>query len=179
SYVRISEHCELAPNSRITVVVPPGHSGLCPAHEHLPHTSRNETAGRAVPLSGQHLDCRSVGSLEIWVVGPTRCAEDATSARRPIGARSTCRPTIDEGARLPASTAVGLYMRFGRRPQRGVEALREGQTRDAWRDSGLAAAVTDASFSVEPGEIFVVMGLPGAGKSTLIRVVNGLLPASA
>jgi glycine betaine/proline transport system ATP-binding protein len=43
----------------------------------------------------------------------------------------------------------------------------------------MTAAVIDASFEVEPGEIFVVMGLSGSGKSTLIRMVNGLLPTSA
>ena len=80
---------------------------------------------------------------------------------------------------MPAIQADGLYKIFGRRPQRGVEALRQGQTRDELRDSGLTAAVIDASFSVEPGEIFVVMGLSGSGKSTLIRMVNGLLPATA
>ena len=81
---------------------------------------------------------------------------------------------------MPAITADGLYKIFGRRPQRGVEALQQGRTRDELRDdSGLTAAVIDASFSVEPGEIFVVMGLSGSGKSTLIRMVNGLLPTTA
>src|SRR5699024_6721652 len=109
---------------------------------------------------GRSLDCRAVVHLEIWVDGPPRCATDATSTRSPNGACSTCRPTIDEGARVPAIQADGLYKIFGRRPQRGVEALRQGQTRDELRDSGLTAAVIDASFSVEPGEIFVVMACP-------------------
>ncbi|GAA1483222.1 glycine betaine/L-proline ABC transporter ATP-binding protein [Brachybacterium fresconis] len=79
----------------------------------------------------------------------------------------------------PVITADGLYKVFGRRPARGVEALRQGRDRAELRDEGLTAAVIDASFSVEPGENFVVMGLSGSGKSTLIRMVNGLLPASA
>ncbi|MDN5685868.1 MAG: glycine betaine/L-proline ABC transporter ATP-binding protein [Brachybacterium sp.] len=79
----------------------------------------------------------------------------------------------------PVITADGLYKVFGRRPTRGVEALRQGRDRAELRDEGLTAAVIDASFSVDPGEIFVVMGLSGSGKSTLIRMVNGLLPASA
>ncbi|MFC7464339.1 glycine betaine/L-proline ABC transporter ATP-binding protein [Brachybacterium sp. GCM10030252] len=80
---------------------------------------------------------------------------------------------------MPAITADGLYKIFGRRPARGVDELRKGGSRDELRNQGLTAAVIDASFSVEPGEIFVVMGLSGSGKSTLIRMVNGLLPASA
>jgi glycine betaine/proline transport system ATP-binding protein len=80
---------------------------------------------------------------------------------------------------VPVISADGLFKVFGRRPQRGVEALRRGSTRDQLREDGLTAAVIDASFEVEPGEIFVVMGLSGSGKSTLIRMVNGLLPATA
>jgi len=79
----------------------------------------------------------------------------------------------------PVISAEGLYKIFGRRPQRGVRDLRSGSSREDLREQGLTAAVIDASFSVDPGEIFVVMGLSGSGKSTLIRMVNGLLPATA
>lgn len=68
-----------------------------------------------------------------------------------------------------------IYKVFGRRPQRGVARLRAGADRDELRADGLTAAVIDASFSVDPGQIYVVMGLSGSGKSTLIRMVNGLL----
>lgn len=44
---------------------------------------------------------------------------------------------------------------------------------------GTTAAVIDASFTVEPGQIFVVMGLSGSGKSTLLRMLNGLLEPTA
>ena len=36
-----------------------------------------------------------------------------------------------------------------------------------------------ASFSVEEGELFVVMGLSGSGKSTLVRLINGLMTPSS
>jgi glycine betaine/proline transport system ATP-binding protein len=71
-----------------------------------------------------------------------------------------------------ALRAEGLYKVFGRRPQDAVERLRAGTPRDEL--DGATAAVIDASFEVERGEIFVVMGLSGSGKSTLIRMLNGL-----
>jgi glycine betaine/proline transport system ATP-binding protein len=38
--------------------------------------------------------------------------------------------------------------------------------------TGCVAAVRDVSFDVQPGEVFVVMGLSGSGKSTLVRMIN-------
>ncbi|MCP3817179.1 glycine betaine/L-proline ABC transporter ATP-binding protein [Streptomyces sp. A3M-1-3] len=68
-----------------------------------------------------------------------------------------------------------LYKVFGRRPDDAVRRLEAGAGRDELRGEGTTAAVIDASFSVEPGQIFVVMGLSGSGKSTLLRMLNGLL----
>lgn len=39
---------------------------------------------------------------------------------------------------------------------------------------GLVVGVHDATFTIEDGEIFVVMGLSGSGKSTLLRCLNRL-----
>jgi glycine betaine/proline transport system ATP-binding protein len=39
-------------------------------------------------------------------------------------------------------------------------------------------AVDEVSFEVEQGQIFVIMGLSGSGKSTIIRMVNRLIDAS-
>ncbi|MFJ5224668.1 glycine betaine/L-proline ABC transporter ATP-binding protein [Streptomyces sp. NPDC088400] len=71
--------------------------------------------------------------------------------------------------------AEHLYKVFGRRPVEAVRKLESGTDRDELRTDGTTAAVIDASFSVEPGQIFVVMGLSGSGKSTLLRMLNGLL----
>ncbi len=80
---------------------------------------------------------------------------------------------------MPAIEARNIYKVFGRGAERAVARLRNGATREELRGEGVTAAVIDASFSVEPGEIFVVMGLSGSGKSTLIRTVNGLLEPTA
>ncbi|MFE9705656.1 glycine betaine/L-proline ABC transporter ATP-binding protein [Streptomyces sp. NPDC005930] len=82
--------------------------------------------------------------------------------------------------------AEALYKVFGRKPDQAVERLRQGDVRkdqgdvrEELRADGTTAAVIDASFTVEPGEIFVVMGLSGSGKSTLLRMLNGLSEPTA
>ncbi|MFF7355411.1 glycine betaine/L-proline ABC transporter ATP-binding protein [Streptomyces filipinensis] len=75
--------------------------------------------------------------------------------------------------------AEHLFKVFGRRPDDAVERLRQGAEREELRADGTTAAVIDASFRVEAGEIFVVMGLSGSGKSTLLRMLNGLLEPTA
>jgi len=72
-----------------------------------------------------------------------------------------------------ALEARNLYKVFGRNPQQAVKRLKSGQTRTDVLDAG-TAAVIDASFTVNRGEIFVIMGLSGSGKSTIIRMLNGL-----
>ncbi|WP_067248512.1 quaternary amine ABC transporter ATP-binding protein [Microbacterium resistens] len=77
-----------------------------------------------------------------------------------------------------ALEARNLYKVFGRNPQQAVKRLKAGETRDDVLDVG-TAAVIDASFTVNRGEIFVIMGLSGSGKSTIIRMLNGLYDATA
>src|SRR5918992_1130124 len=47
------------------------------------------------------------------------------------------------------------------------------------RKTGCVAGVKDVSFEVEPGEVFVVMGLSGSGKSTLVRCLTRLIEPTA
>ncbi|MDR2998523.1 MAG: ATP-binding cassette domain-containing protein, partial [Microbacterium sp.] len=72
-----------------------------------------------------------------------------------------------------ALEARHLYKVFGKNPNQAVKRLKAGESRDDVKDAG-TAAVIDASFTVNRGEIFVIMGLSGSGKSTLIRMLNGL-----
>ncbi|MEU4365523.1 glycine betaine/L-proline ABC transporter ATP-binding protein [Promicromonospora sp. NPDC023987] len=80
---------------------------------------------------------------------------------------------------MPAIEAHHLYKVFGRKANEGVKRLEAGADTDELKRAGLTPAVIDASFTVEEGEIFVVMGLSGSGKSTLIRMINGLHPPTA
>ncbi len=73
-----------------------------------------------------------------------------------------------------------LYKIFGRKPQRALPLLEKGKTKDEILDeTGLTVGVQDASFSVEEGEVFVIMGLSGSGKSTLLRCVNRIIEPTA
>ena len=69
-----------------------------------------------------------------------------------------------------------LFKIFGHNPRRAYNLLEEGYGKDEiFEKTGLAVAVQNATFSVNAGEIFVVMGLSGSGKSTLIRMLNRLI----
>jgi glycine betaine/proline transport system ATP-binding protein len=93
---------------------------------------------------------------------------------------SLCSVAVEIEVHVSATLeAESLYKVFGRRPDRAVERLRDGADREELRAEGTTAAVIDASFTVEPGQIFVVMGLSGSGKSTLLRMLNGLLEPTA
>lgn len=69
-----------------------------------------------------------------------------------------------------------LYKIFGPTPEKVLEKLKKGQSKkEILKETDHGIGVNDASFSVEEGEIFVVMGLSGSGKSTLIRCLNRLI----
>ena len=82
-------------------------------------------------------------------------------------------------ARAAHVEVEGLYKIFGPDPEKGLAQLRAGTPKDKLFGEGFTVAVDDASFEVEPGEIFVVMGLSGSGKSTLLRLVNRLIEPTA
>jgi len=75
----------------------------------------------------------------------------------------------------------GLYKIFGpRAKERALPMLMEGQSKaDILKKTGCTVGIDNASFSVRKREIFVIMGLSGSGKSTVIRCVNRLIPATA
>lgn len=73
-----------------------------------------------------------------------------------------------------------LYKVFGEHPQQAIDLLKQGMSKEQiLAEKGAVIGVSDVSFSVEEGEIFVLMGLSGSGKSTLIRLINRLIEPSA
>jgi glycine betaine/proline transport system ATP-binding protein len=73
-----------------------------------------------------------------------------------------------------------LYKIFGDQPEKALQLLQEGLNKDAILEkTGMTVGVDNASFAIEAGEIFVVMGLSGSGKSTIVRMLNRLIEPTA
>jgi glycine betaine/proline transport system ATP-binding protein len=71
---------------------------------------------------------------------------------------------------------VDLTKIFGGHVKQVREMRERGATKkEILKATGATVGVYDATFRVEDGEIFVIMGLSGSGKSTLIRMLNRLI----
>ncbi len=77
----------------------------------------------------------------------------------------------------PMIQAAHVWKVFGSgRPDRALEMAEAGATRaDVQAATGHTIGVRDISFDVHRGETFVVMGLSGSGKSSLIRCLSRLV----
>ncbi|MDD4377960.1 MAG: glycine betaine/L-proline ABC transporter ATP-binding protein [Eubacteriales bacterium] len=69
-----------------------------------------------------------------------------------------------------------LYKIYGSKPQKALEMVKKGAKKEGLlKKTGNSIGINNASFEVSEGEIFVVMGLSGSGKSTMIRCLNRLI----
>ena len=56
-----------------------------------------------------------------------------------------------------------------------AKLMKEGKTKDeVFKETGVTVALWDVSFKVKRGEVFVIIGLSGSGKSTVVRMLNML-----
>lgn len=77
---------------------------------------------------------------------------------------------------MPIIQVKELTKVFGKNTKQALELLQEGETKAGILEkTGQTVGVNRATFSVNEGEIFVIMGLSGSGKSTLIRLLNRLI----
>jgi glycine betaine/proline transport system ATP-binding protein len=69
-----------------------------------------------------------------------------------------------------------VFKIFGEQPLAALELVRQGLSKqEILARSNNSIGVFDASFTIEAGEIFVIMGLSGSGKSTMVRMLNRLI----
>jgi len=65
---------------------------------------------------------------------------------------------------------------FGPHPKKALKMLEEGADKETIHaETGMTVGVREASFEIRAGEIFVIMGLSGSGKSTMVRMLNRLI----
>jgi glycine betaine/proline transport system ATP-binding protein len=80
----------------------------------------------------------------------------------------------------PKISVRNLCKIFGNNISEAVQLLDSGHSKDeVFAKTGHVVGVNKVSFDVNPGEIYVLMGLSGSGKSTLIRLINRLVEPSA
>lgn len=69
-----------------------------------------------------------------------------------------------------------LYKIFGPQPKKVMSLVEQGLTKEEiFERTGATVGVQNASFHINRGEIFVIMGLSGSGKSTMVRMLNRLI----
>src|SRR5437879_13602762 len=91
-----------------------------------------------------------------------------TATAAPI---STSPHRIDRSG-APLIRAQGVWKIFGRHADKVIGTPDADLPRSELRAKhGCVAAVRDVSFDVWPGEIFVVLGLSGSGKSPLVATL--------
>ncbi len=74
----------------------------------------------------------------------------------------------------------GLWKIFGPNPEKVMNSdLKNASKEELAEKTGCFVAVRDVSFKVECGEFFVLMGLSGSGKSTVIRLIMRLIEPTA
>ncbi|MFW6038913.1 MAG: quaternary amine ABC transporter ATP-binding protein [bacterium] len=74
-----------------------------------------------------------------------------------------------------------LYKLFGPSPEADALSMaRQGRSKaEILAHTQCTLAVNDATFEVQEGETFVIMGLSGSGKSTVLRCLNRLIEPTA
>ncbi|HHF3274091.1 TPA: choline ABC transporter ATP-binding protein [Vibrio alginolyticus] len=76
---------------------------------------------------------------------------------------------------MDAITIKNLDVVFGQQQAQALALLEQGKSRQEIIDeTGQVVGVDNVSLNVKQGEICVLMGLSGSGKSSLLRTVNGL-----
>ena len=110
--------------------------------------------------------------------GPSTAAEffrDVKQQARQVGTIMN-QTSSNSVSKLSCRNIWKVYGPDARRAsQMDFSASAVDQTADKLRNAGNVLAAIDVSFDVYAGEIFVIMGLSGSGKSTMIRGLSRLV----
>lgn len=76
----------------------------------------------------------------------------------------------------PLISIKHLYKVFGPNEKNILAQVKAGKSKnEILAETGHTVGLSDINIDIYPGEIFVIMGLLGSGKSTLIRQINRLI----
>ncbi|MDF3004016.1 MAG: glycine betaine/L-proline transporter, ATPase subunit [Oscillospiraceae bacterium] len=74
----------------------------------------------------------------------------------------------------------GLVKVFSNNPTKALNLLNQGKSKaEILKETGQTVGINNVSFTVNRGEVFVIMGLSGSGKSTILRCLNRLIDPTA
>ena len=88
-------------------------------------------------------------------------------------------PTADAGELEPSLSCKGVWKVFGASANEFEKAGGPALSDEDLAARGWTAAVRDVSFDIARGEVFVIMGLSGSGKSTVVRCLSRLIEPTA
>ncbi len=89
-------------------------------------------------------------------------------------------PAAGNGADLPFIHVGSVWKVFGKDPEKVLTAQYAGMDKTFIQNElGNVIGLQDVSFDVEQGETFVIMGLSGSGKSTMVRCLIRLIEPTA
>ena len=88
---------------------------------------------------------------------------------------------LDEpGSDGPIIKVDSVWKVFGRNPDRALGQEHSGKSKtELQSELGVVIGLSDVSFEVQKGETFVIMGLSGSGKSTMVRCLIRLIEPTA
>ncbi|KIC31205.1 quaternary amine ABC transporter ATP-binding protein [Leisingera sp. ANG-S5] len=78
-------------------------------------------------------------------------------------------------AASPVISCKNVWKLFGANPEQYLKSLTGNPGFDEIRQAGYIAAVRDVSLDIAQGEMLVIMGLSGSGKSTFVRCLSRLI----
>ncbi|OED49232.1 quaternary amine ABC transporter ATP-binding protein [Leisingera sp. S232] len=78
-------------------------------------------------------------------------------------------------AATPVISCKNVWKLFGAQPEQYLKSLTGNPGFDEIRQAGYIAAVRDVSMDIAKGEMLVIMGLSGSGKSTFVRCLSRLI----
>lgn len=95
--------------------------------------------------------------------------------------RTASPPEPRNGGRPDPIIAVNsVWKVFGKHPERALDPQNLGKTKaELQAELGVVIGLHDVSFEVQRGETFVIMGLSGSGKSTMVRCLIRLIEPTA